>query len=583
MTADYNAITDSNSQSSSDTSSQDSSNSNAESSALARYGVSDELIGMFDSLRETPGLAGYKFRPNDVNAVAQSVICRNYGKACLELSYCLFAVLQRPTINSRHSPLLDFFWLAESITPKRFRLAFAFDGDSGSDNNKVKMGKDFLQITVDSKTSEFAISPTRVGYLAVLFELLVNISPDIVQDAETQLADTSLKQLKTFSSELQKKLYAYLNDHLAPAQQQRRFRFLSQWLKSQDQQQSTSIKESVNDEVVLAFWQEMALDQDDGLGFRRYRTVVENFISLLQALDIGSSQQAVTYAAAIGFDTDQGEIHPEMLDDLLSDRLSARDDTVSVEWLAGSPKFVTKAQLQLLEPVIAATTTLSQLPLSVVRMRLFGDWQAELLQAVRGGDKAVISAKLSKDEGDLYALYQQDIDALNITLVNVRLAIVHILTELKQTCALQPMAQLLSNQDWTEIKQTLLSIREEVLAQDKQASGQDLVEQITKLFFDGIAQYCLQHPGVNQLIQQARTAFKANNRQGFKQLPDLTDAHLLTDYEQGFDTLGLCQGQIKVLFKAINGLFSSTSALAEKSAADLCIFLSTFEKMYLDD
>ena len=549
-------------------------NAVADSSALALYGVSDELIGMFDSLRETPGMAGNKFRLDDVNALAQSIICRNYGKACLELSYLLFAVMQRPSIasSSRHSPLLDFFWLAESITPRRFRLAFA------DETPVLNMAKDFLHIHIDK--SEFAISPTRVGYLAVLFELLVNISPNIVQTAETQLATANLSQLKAYSSELQKCLYGYLNDHLAPAQQQRRFRFLSTWLKERlkeqlkEQNNQQLLADGVDDEAVLAFWQQMALAQDDGLGFRRYRTVVENFVSLLQALELGNCQRAVEYAAAIGYDTEQGEIHPEQLDELLG-----TNDEINVNWLADQPKFLSKQQLLWLEPIMSAGNTIVNLPLSIVRMRLFGDWQAELLQAVRGGDHNTIKAKLAKEDDDWYQHFQQEGQALISALANVRLAIVHILVELRQTGALQPMAQLLRQDEWAKIKQNLLAIRQEILTdgQHEDAAGQALVEQITTLFFSRLAQYCLQHPPVNLLLQQARAAFKANNRQGFKQLPA---ADSLTAYELGFDTLGSCQGQLKQLLQRFDGLFSSTEQWQQKSAADLVIFNSVFEKMY---
>ncbi|MFT5162021.1 MAG: hypothetical protein ACI9FJ_000589 [Alteromonadaceae bacterium] len=543
-------------------------NDAADTSALARYGVSDELVGMFDSLRETPGMAGNKFRLDDVNGVAQSVVCRNYGKACLELSYLLYSVMQL-TPTSRHSPLLDFFWLNEAITPRRFRLAFA--GLTPGDENTVYIGKDFLHISLDN--SEFAISPTRVGFLAVLFELLVNVSPQLLQDAEVQLEHGRLAQLKAFSSQLQKSLYAYLNDHLVPAQQQRRFRFLSQWLKAQDPTQR--LKEQINDELILQFWQHQALEQDDGLGFRRYRTVVENFISLLQALAIGDNKQQIAHAATIGYDTEQGEIHPELLDHLLT----SEDEISDIGWLSGSVKFITKQQLQLLEPLILAGGAVSRLPLSVARTRLFGDWQAELVQAVRNGDNTVVKAKVAKGTAFLYEHYLSDLSVLSQGLANVRLAIVFILTEHQQTSALQPMAELLSAQQWALIKQRLLDIRQELLAigQNEGLAGPQLIEQISALFFARLAQYRLQHPPVNELLQQAKAAFKANNRMGFKQLPEV---EALNEYELGFDSLGGCRGQLALLNKHIKQLFLADQDLTQKSAADFAIFQSTFEKMY---
>ena len=68
------------------------------------------------------------------------------------------------------------------------------------------------------------------------------------------------------------------------------------------------------------------------------------------------------------------------------------------------------------------------------------------------------------------------------------------------------------NSNIGKIKQNLLAIRQEILTdgQHEDAAGQALVEQITTLFFSRLAQYCLQHPSVNLLLQQARAAFKAN-------------------------------------------------------------------------
>lgn len=542
-----------------------------DSSILVQYGISEELTGMFDSLRETPGLAGDKFRQQDVNQLAQSVICRNYGKACLELSYLLYAVVRRAALvprTSRYSPLLDFFWISESISPRRFRLAFA----DLQDNAALQLGKDFLHISVDS--SQFTISPTRVGYLAVLFELLVNISPDIVQRTETQLADASLPQLKDFASQLQKGVYAYLKDHLAPAQQQRRFRFLSQWLRNHDSQ--STLTESVSDDKVLAFWQQMALAKDDGLGFRRYRTVVENFISLLQALSIGSNKREVAQAAAIGYDTDGGEIHPELLDEWLT----AREDEIEVGWLAGSPKFVSKQQLQWLEPLMSAGSVLVRLPLSLIRMRLLGDRQSELLQAQRSGDQDKVRHKLAQSQPILYRDYLTQGETLDGALAKVRLAIVHMFAELRQSAALQPMAQLLPPEEWAEIKATLLTIRQQLLSdgEGEADGGQALVAQITDTFFAQLAQYRLQHPPVNKLLQQAQAAFKVNNRLGFKHLPDI---EALAEYELGFETLGLCRAQLSRLQQQIDGLFATEAQLAEKSAADLAIFHSIFAQMYI--
>lgn len=538
-----------------------------DSSALARYGVSDELIGMFESLRETPGRAGNKFRLEDVNAVAQSIVCRNYGKACLELSYLLSAVLQRfpPNLDPKRnfSPLLDFFWINESITPRRFRQAF--DSPLTNGNIQLQIGKEFLQIAYGS--SEFAISPTRVGYLAALFEFLVNVSPRIIKTAETQLAKPDVKSIKSFASDLQKLCYDYLGKQMEPAQQQRRFHFLSQWLK--DKSPGVMLKDSINDETVLAFWQQVALDEDDKLGFKLYRTVATNFISLLQALHIGTSKRESDFAMTIGYDADGGEMHPEHLDSLLG----ASDDDIDIGWLAETPKFVTKQQLLLLTSIYSATHALGKLPLSVARMWLFGNWQSELVQATRNGGPSVIKTKLNKTFDGLYAQFQQDIENLNTTLAAVRLAVWHIFIELKQDSALQTMAQLLPEAAWSDVEQLLSTLQNQVSGGDEEA----LTAQINQAFFEKLAQYRLQLPELNHLLQQAKKTYSANNKQGFKQLPEVDN---LSVYEYGFETLGRCCGVLEHYHQDLCQLFSPAAVEVDKSRSDLVIFTDMFKKLY---
>ena len=78
--------------------------------SIALYGVSAELLAAFEGLRESPGISGLKYRQKDIDALSQMIICRNYGKATLELSYLLLAVALRDNSNTQQA-WLNFFWI----------------------------------------------------------------------------------------------------------------------------------------------------------------------------------------------------------------------------------------------------------------------------------------------------------------------------------------------------------------------------------------------------------------------------------------------------------------------------------------
>ena len=155
--------------------------------SLALYGVSAELIAAFDGLRETPGISGPKYRQKDIDNLSQMILCRNYGKATLELSYLLQAILMckrsgdstaRGLGNSTTQEIwLNFFWLEESITPKRFRAAF----DVIPEPVQAYLQLNEQGLTIRLPTCEFTLSPTRIATLASFLEFLVYVDPSVLQ------------------------------------------------------------------------------------------------------------------------------------------------------------------------------------------------------------------------------------------------------------------------------------------------------------------------------------------------------------------------------------------------------------------
>jgi hypothetical protein len=522
--------------------------------AIARYGVSEELVGLFESLRETPGVSGLKFRSDDINRLARAILFRNYGKSCLELSYLLTAVISGREVNRYQTPLLEFFWLEENITPKRFRETF---NEGYSDSNiDIRLEKGCLNITVEKE--QFAISPTRVAYLAALLEFVVFIDPAILSDAESELNSPRAKKVKAFSSALQKKIYAFLADHLQPAQQQRRFRRLFSWCRHAKVEEQT-IDSTINDEAVLMFWKEAALEVDDSIGFRRFRTVGEDFIALKKALDVGRSMQQVADSRPIGYDTNAGEWHPDQLEAIVAEQAS---DMPSLDFLARQPKFLTADQISSAAPVTKAGEQCLILPLTLVRMEVFGAWQAKLSQAEKDQNRDRLNNYLQSTIEQDYESYSLKMQALRAGIEEARLLGLGVLLEMEDDESMALIADMLSADGLVKLGQLAQADN-----QSEALSGPQ--------FFSMLPQWCLQLPELNRLCQDARALFKKTNRAGFQTLPDkkAVDSYLLA-----LDTLRECKRVLERFLDCID-MRLQQSRVADY-LADVSIFREVFTVMY---
>lgn len=533
--------------------------SNNLSAQMARYGVSESFHALIDGLRETPGLTDKKFRVEDVNKVAQYLVCRNYGKACLELSYLCWAVINYPSDKISHGPLLEFFWLNENISPKRFRQAFARPHQAI--DSSIGISEDHLQLRL--KDNKFAISPTRVGVLSVLLELIITNAPQqlaLLQDTLAQAQDVSA--IKAVSSELQKQIYQYLSVHLIQAQQQRRFRYITLWLDKHNHRQPY-----LNDRVVLEFWQQASVDHTSP-GFKLYASALTDMIGVAQALQQAKHAQSLEHSSSIGFDLDAGEYSPDTIDQILFEQVSDQPD---VSWLCQSPKFLTKAQWALLEPLYLHQGQIPLLSLSFVRLAVFGQWQSSLVQAKRKSSD-LLRQKLNELPSQTYTEFYGQLVQHKKVMLEVVAAIIHIfyshqdLRYLGLAIAQLPSAaadeiKRLMRQSLT--RQTRLqggSKNEVVFAQSKKIIEQSILFQ--------------------QLMQSAVQAFKANNKTGFKLMPAVNE---LDEYQEGHDALCDCLKIIATLTKQLKKTWSNTTTSAEIYSVELDIFKHQFAEIYQDE
>jgi len=590
------------------------------SSQMTRYGVSESFNSFIDGLRETPGLSDKKFRLADINKMAQYLVCRNYGKACLELSYLLWAVVNYPTSDSAHhtttdtntdttnyaspsspkalanAPLLSFFWLNENITPARFRQAF----EQPYSSKQVAITLDKVGLHLSFPQQSFVISATRVGVLAVLFEIIISLAPEkltLIEKALQGNLDNSVKAIKNLSSELQKQLYQFLAEHLVPAQQQRRFRYISQWLASKDNDKlsnkssnesydsyknyakndnhntKTSSIHLLRDETILSFWQDAAMDETSP-GYKLYASAFNDIIEIHQAIQQAKQVFALDNANSIGFNVEGGEYSPDVIEKLVFAETSTTQDYA---WLCQTPKFLTKAQWHFIEPLMQKQPFIKNLPLSVARLAIFSQWQASIVQAKRKSS-LILQDKLNEIPEQDYLLYQQQLSKQSKVLIQVVLAIAHIFYRQQDSrylgCILCFLPEVLSQQ----IKQTLNETMT-LLSSAEEVSLDLAAIKINKALFTQSQILLKDSMEFNRVMKMAKSAFNNNNKDGFQHVPDVES---LDTYQDGYDALTRCQHIIKIYLTQLSKLWPTSQNCQLNYCSDVSIFKDMFNQLYGD-
>ncbi len=558
------------------------------SSQMTRYGVSESFNSFIDGLRDTPGISDKKFRLADVNKMAQYLVCRNYGKACLELSYLLWAVVNYSTneptndsANDTHSvnrlsnaPLLSFFWLNENITPARFRQAF----ERPYKSNNVAITLDKVGLHLSFSQQPFVISATRVGLLAVLFEIIMSIAPENLTFIEKSLQgdhDNSVKAIKKLSSDLQKQIYQFLAEHLVPAQQQRRFRYISQWLALKNNNPDDNIESAntqlLTDKTILSFWQEAAQD-DSSPGYKLYASAFNDIIETHQAIQQAKQAIALDNASSIGFNVEGGEYSPDVIEKLLFDETSTIEDYA---WLCQTPKFLTKAQWHFIEPLIQKQPYVKNLPLSFARLTIFSQWQASIVQAKRKSP-IILQEKLNEIPEKNYLVYQQQLSKQTEVLTQVIQTIAHIFYHQQDSRYLGCILEFLPKALTAEIRKTVNDTMSRI-SKTEQISVELSAKKTNKLLFTQSQHLLKQSLEFHRVMQAAKSAFNNNNKEGFQHIPDVES---LDTYQDGYDALMRCQSIIQTYLAQLSNFWLTSQDCQLNYGSDVSIFKDMFDRLY---
>lgn len=525
--------------------------SGGELDAINHFGVSETLIGLFNDMREVGGISGNKFRNEDIDRLERAIVFRNYGKSSLELSHLIAAVLQLPPSRPRQSVLFDFFWLNQSFTPQRARAAFA-DVDGGADN-RISVGEQFIDLCWGK--DRFSISPSRISYLAALMEFVQYVEPQLVFEAEKQLAQPSEKTIRAFASWMQKKIFEFLNEHMIPAQLRRRLRHLIDWYKAHNDNVQT-MEDFIDDAIVFQFWQQEAQDEE-GLGFRKLSTVADDFTAILKALEIGRRARQAAGAVTIGMDVEAGELHPDQLMQACEESCM---DQVDLKFLAKQLKFFPNSEwVKLCEDFIHRGSVCLKLPVTLMRMSVLGGLQDRLIQALKDKNTETFKSCLQGSTEQTYSSHLQQLQQFREEIQQAKLLGLGVFIQMESSEALALIAELLSPQALQQMQSVFVN------GEDSAVDAEEFMQLLSGLR--------LEFPDLNRLCQQALEKFKNTNRAGFKSLPEQS---ALPEYSYGLEIIAECR---RLRDAYIESLDDADSLDFEK---DLAAFTDTLQSIYGD-
>lgn len=529
--------------------------------AIVSYGVSEQLQGDFDMLRETTFCATHsqaksnsihndvqKFSSKSVDKLAQQLICRNYGSSCYELAHLCWAIL-----HSSHKPdtaLMEFFWLETVCTKTSFIAYFnahtTANGKALNSNisaSSIALVQNDLHISIHQHS--FIVHCARANYLSCLMEWLACSIPNTLAMLFELLLGQGHNAISEAASALQQDIYQYLTEHLPPAKLQKRYRLLDTWYKTQ--------ASDIDDDEILKFFQQHK--QIEGCG--KYTNVVNDTFCYMQALEDAATLQQVKYSAQI-------EAYSDAIVQVLEQHDSAYDGT----WrqLAKLPKVFSQTQCDMGLLIMTFSAYFPSFSKTWLRSQAFGKWQSQLIQACR--DNKPLS--LAKNSVDSYESLQQ---ALALVLANsyqAQLAMLHNLFKQAASCEHQ------AGTTYVQIAALLVQLKTshpliKQYEKDIKAFAEQLAsqQQHTKIVLANF-------PTINTIASTCSKAYKQINRAGFTAATCLSDEQ----YYEHIQNILLIQSKLHGVLKLITRNKYCEEAIFK---ADRFIFESEFTQLYIQD
>ena len=556
-----------------------------------------------------------RYSPAGVDGLRRLVVGWNVNRRLLDLAFLVAAIEYHHTAGA-----LDFFFSGRSFTSKdRFRQALtSVCGTSSGDSPYAIDGRGLVSHYGGEERVLWWNQDVLV--LPPLFELLCTINPDpMMRDCHALGKDgIGADDVKVVASGWQSRMYHWLReltgasaedaDPLASLTQQRvrHFSYMVKWLRADAsvggaRDAVSPLSDLLDDERVLAFWRDhwpnrslgetptatleghAQTDSESVAGSERYRSfalVAELAMHLWSATDAGLAKMSPHLSLMIRAGEGDGTIAEDALD--LSE-IDPGTDSASLLRALGSPplatiKFLKDSEKRAVEPVVSAGAAAHRLPLTLLRVEVFGTHQRRLGRA--SGGHARLAGLLDCSGLPTYECRVEDFLKLATRLSKLRDCCLHVLVHLRDPYAVGRIRNALPNLAcWNDIE---ASIGDAATPRAASNAGR-VLDAFAEAFFRSLSSTRLRVRPLNDYLSGLATAFRDVNTQGFRELPetgtqldgiDVPDVYALGD--------GCLEGLAVVLegfLRTLDGGYGPVG-LRDKFASDVALFQEGFTRIY---
>lgn len=488
---------------------------------LIEEGKSDELVRNFNLVREATVDDGPKFSDRTCRELGRAIACRNYGRALHELAHLVVvaAACDRDGIG-----WFGFFWDSGPATASGFR---GYVRSCEPLPRGVRADARGVTVTLDGES--YLVTYGRMPFLSALMEFLMN-ALDYRQLAALLaplLARPPARAaIGATTNALSRQLYDYLRDNLPSAHHQRKSQILLDFLTRRSPEARIG-PEDVDDGAILDFWLARSTDEtEEASDFRTYQSAFGAAVELRRVLRFAIERHRIGSARSIGGDREAGEIDAGDFDP--DEEAGAVEALVGamepLQALAAPPletiKFLNGRESETAAEIALGPGIAPSLPRSVFRNAVFGRAQSRITNALRHG-RLSDSLLSGAQEGD-YPGRLDDYRALAERLDRTLLAVLHVLAMGRRVEAIELALAIRPGLPLTHLAEVA-------------GEGSDEAGKVVSITAARAAERFFERAGARSgggdplaaLMAEARSAFRANARQGF-------DAAVIED-EDGLD------------------------------------------------
>lgn len=426
--------------------------------------------------------------------LARAVVCRNYARPLLELVHLMVAA------SAGGRRFEDLFWGVDRATAGEFRNCFASLAGTADHVSVMPDG-----VVHGQGDAAFQVSFGRMPFLAALLEFMIMaVGYGDIDDLTRPLRHRmpSPSDVSDVTKALQRRLYAYLKEHLPPAQRQRRERHFLTYVGEHAGNRTGA--DAITDAVVLAYWEKFA--NDDAIEARTYRGVFETSRRLIVVLDAATERFAGTHAMPIGTEYEAGEVDPADVDAVLAYLEDGESPLARVLAACGDVvKFINVNEAEMLQDLPLGDGSGRRIPISVLRNAVWGAVQVRISAALRQGKGDLERLFLASDQGLYRARLSAYVDLVT-SLERLALAALWPLHQAGDIAAIELALALAPDLDWAGL--ATAGDGGNVISLDTHAA--------LRRFFNAVPD--ARGDELPALLADARQAWRGVNRAGFKDL-----------------------------------------------------------------